>query len=134
MKREIFLTLFLSKLLLYIWSVSDAYAEYSKVPVERAVKVPDQLTMEQAASTLWQGFTAHAFACSSYPIKAGDKILVHAAAGGVGNLIIQIAKNAGTCRYHCHLNNKLNQFETFWDSFICAFAYKLAVFSADMQK
>ena len=54
--------------------------------------------MEQAASTLWQGFTAHAFACSSYPVKAGDKILVHAAAGGVGNLIIQIAKNAGTCR------------------------------------
>ena len=66
--------------------------------------------MEQAASTLWQGFTAHAFACSSYPIKAGDKILVHAAAGGVGNLIIQIAKNAGTCRYmyHCYASNKTN--------------------------
>ena len=64
--------------------------------------------MEQAASTLWQGFTAHAFACSSYPIKAGDKILVHAAAGGVGNLIIQIAKNAGTCRYHCHESNETN--------------------------
>jgi len=77
---------------------ANAYAQYSKVPAERAVKVPDQLTMEQAASTLWQGFTAHAFARSSYPIKAGDKILVHAAAGGVGNLIIQIAKNAG--RYH----------------------------------
>ena len=43
----------------------------------------------------WQGFTAHSFACSSYPIKAGDKILVHAAAGGVGSLIVQIAKNAG---------------------------------------
>ena len=52
--------------------------------------------MEQAASTLWQGFTAHAFACSSYPIKAGDKVLVHAAAGGVGSLITQIAKNTGT--------------------------------------
>ena len=74
----------------------DAYAQYSKVAADRAVKVPDQLTMEQAASTMWQGFTAHSFACSSYPIKAGDKILVHAAAGGVGNLIIQIAKNAGT--------------------------------------
>lgn len=97
-EREISLTPFLFKLLLYILSVSDAYAQYSKVPAERAVKVPDQLTMEQAASTLWQGFTAHAFARSSYPIKAGDKILVHAAAGGVGNLIIQIAKNAG--RYH----------------------------------
>jgi len=51
--------------------------------------------MEQAASTLWQGFTAHAFTRSSYPVKAGDKILVHAAAGGVGSLIVQIAKNAG---------------------------------------
>jgi len=51
--------------------------------------------MEQAASTLWQGFTAHALARSSYPVKAGDKILVHAAAGGVGSLIVQIAKNAG---------------------------------------
>lgn len=74
----------------------DAYAQYSKMATRYAVKVPDQLTMEQAASTLWQGFTAHAFARSSYPIKAGDKILVHAAAGGVGSLITQIAKNTGT--------------------------------------
>ena len=68
----------------------------TKVGAKYAVKVPDQLTMEQAASTLWQGYTAHAFACSSYPIKAGDKVLVHAAAGGVGSLITQIAKNTGT--------------------------------------
>ncbi|XP_073244712.1 quinone oxidoreductase-like [Porites lutea] len=74
---------------------SNAYAQYSKVATKYAVKVPDSLSMEQVASTLWQGFTAHAFACSSYPIKAGDKILVHAAAGGVGSLIVQIAKNAG---------------------------------------
>lgn len=74
---------------------SNAYSQYSKVGAKYAVKVPDQLTMEQAASTLWQGFTAHAFACSSYPIKAGDKVLVHAAAGGVGSLITQIAKNTG---------------------------------------
>lgn len=74
----------------------DAYAQYSKMATRYAVKVPEQLTMEQAASTLWQGFTAHAFARSSYPIKAGDKILVHAAAGGVGSLITQIAKNTGT--------------------------------------
>lgn len=75
--------------------LSDAYAQYSKVATNFAIKVPDALTMKQAASTLWQGFTAHAFACTSYPIKAGDKILIHAAAGGVGNLIVQIAKNAG---------------------------------------
>ncbi|XP_078344923.1 quinone oxidoreductase 1-like [Oculina patagonica] len=74
---------------------TNAYAQYSAVAADRAVKVPDQLTMEQAASTLWQGFTAHSFATSAYPIKAGDKILVHAAAGGVGNLIVQIAKNRG---------------------------------------
>ena len=61
--------------------------------------------MEQAASTLWQGFTAHAFACTSYPIKAGDKILVHAAAGGVGGLIVQIAKNAGN--FYARLQNSL---------------------------
>lgn len=75
--------------------------------------MPDQLTMEQAASTLWQGFTAHAFACSSYPIKAGDKILVHAAAGGVGSLIIQIAKNAGNCDarlFQCYFDSKLKVF------------------------
>jgi len=79
-----------------VFCITDAYAQYCKVATKYAVKVPDSLSMEQAASTLWQGFTAHAFACSSYPIKAGDKILVHAAAGGVGSLIVQIAKNAGT--------------------------------------
>jgi len=68
--------------------------------------------MEQAASTLWQGFTAHALARSSYPVKAGDKILVHAAAGGVGGLIVQIAKNAGRLVLHVIIN-KLPLFPEF---------------------
>ena len=82
--------------MMYLPSV-DAYAQYSKVGADFAIKVPDKITLEQAAGTLWQGFTAHAFACSLYPIKSGDRILVHAAAGGVGGLICQIAKNAGMC-------------------------------------
>ena len=71
------------------------YAEYSKVPVVRAVSVPDKVTMEQAASALWQGFTAHVLAHSAYLIKPEDKVLIHAAAGGVGTLLVQMAKNAG---------------------------------------
>ena len=63
------------------------------------MSVPDKVTMEQAASALWQGFTAHVLAHSAYLIKPEDKVLIHAAAGGVGTLLVQMAKNAGVYKY-----------------------------------
>jgi NADPH2:quinone reductase len=59
------------------------------------VKVPDGLTPEQAAAAMLQGMTAHYLATSTYPLKAGDTVLVHAGAGGVGLLLTQIASRIG---------------------------------------
>ena len=58
--------------------------------------MPDNITLEQAAAVIHQGLTAHSFTHSAYAIKPGDRILIQAAAGGVGNLLVQMAKNAGT--------------------------------------
>jgi NADPH2:quinone reductase len=59
------------------------------------VRVPGELSLEQAAAVLLQGMTAHYLARSTYPLKAGDTALVHAAAGGVGQLLVQIARKCG---------------------------------------
>jgi NADPH2:quinone reductase len=72
-----------------------AYAEYAVVPSERLVRIPDGLDARSAAAALLQGMTAHYLATSTYPLKRGDSALVHAAAGGVGSLLIQIAKMRG---------------------------------------
>jgi NADPH2:quinone reductase len=72
-----------------------AYAEYAVVPAERLVRIPDGLDARSAAAALLQGMTAHYLAASTYPLKEGDTALVHAAAGGVGSLLIQIAKMRG---------------------------------------
>lgn len=72
-----------------------AYAEYAVVPAERLVKLPDSLDARSAAAAMLQGMTAHYLALSTYPLKQGDTALVHAAAGGVGLLLIQIAKMQG---------------------------------------
>lgn len=72
-----------------------AYAEYALVPAERLVKVPDGLDARSAAAAILQGMTAHYLATSVYPLKKGDTALVHAAAGGVGLLLTQIAKMRG---------------------------------------
>jgi NADPH:quinone reductase len=71
------------------------YAEYALAPVSRLVHVPDGITSKQAAASLLQGMTAHYLAFSSYPIQSGDSVLIHAGAGGVGLLLIQIAKRLG---------------------------------------
>lgn len=76
-------------------SGAGAYAEYALVSAERAVAVPQAITIEQAAAVILQGITAHALATSTYPLKSGDTALVHAAAGGVGQLLVQIAKRRG---------------------------------------
>jgi len=72
-----------------------SYAEYAAVPASRLVKVPDELDFEQAASAMLQGMTAHYLVHSSYPLKQGETALIHAAAGGVGLLLVQMAKKIG---------------------------------------
>ncbi|MFO7684329.1 MAG: quinone oxidoreductase [Chloroflexota bacterium] len=72
-----------------------AYAEYAIVPAWRLVKVPPELETAVATAVMLQGMTAHYLTHSTYPIQAGDTVLVHAAAGGVGLLLVQIARLLG---------------------------------------
>jgi NADPH2:quinone reductase len=72
-----------------------AYAEYAVVPAWKLVPVPAKIDSRSAAATMLQGMTAHYLTHSTYPLKQGDIALVHAAAGGVGLLLIQIAKRLG---------------------------------------
>ena len=71
------------------------YAEYAAVPADRLVHVPDGITDQQAAAAMLQGMTAHYLSHTTYPLKKGDTALIHAAAGGVGLLLVQMAKNIG---------------------------------------
>jgi len=75
--------------------IPGAYAEYAAVPAARLVKLPGGISTKQGAAAMLQGMTAHYLACSTYPLKKGDACLVHAAAGGVGLLLCQIAKLRG---------------------------------------
>lgn len=75
--------------------VPGAYAEMAVVPANRLVKLPDGLAFRDGAAAMLQGMTAHYLACSTYPLKPGDACLVHAAAGGVGLLLCQVAKRRG---------------------------------------
>jgi NADPH2:quinone reductase len=78
------------------WAMEPgAYAEMTVVPSSRLVKIPDGVPTRVAAAAMLQGMTAHYLACSTYPLKPGDTCLVHAAAGGVGLLLTQIAKMRG---------------------------------------
>ena len=72
-----------------------AYAEYAAVPAWKLVPLPAKLDSRSAAATMLQGMTAHYLAHSTYPLQQGETALVHAAAGGVGLLLIQIAKRRG---------------------------------------
>jgi NADPH:quinone reductase len=78
------------------WStVAGSYAGHVCAPPEALVPIPDGVRTELAAAALLQGMTAHYLACDSYPIEHGDWVLVHAAAGGVGLLLTQLAKLRG---------------------------------------
>ncbi|MEA2229074.1 MAG: NADPH:quinone reductase [Solirubrobacteraceae bacterium] len=78
------------------WTAGQgSYAERVVVDEDRAVPVPDGVSSEIAAAVLLQGMTAHYLATSTYPVQAGDAVLVHAAAGGVGLLLTQIVKLRG---------------------------------------
>src|SRR5215471_3741990 len=77
------------------WNMAGAYAEYATASASRLVPIPDGVTTRQAAAVMLQGMTAHYLATSTYPLKPSDSCLVHAAAGGVGLLLCQIAKSRG---------------------------------------
>jgi NADPH:quinone reductase len=76
-------------------NVLGAYAEYALVPAERLVPLPDRVSTRQAAAVLLQGMTAQYLTTSTFPLQRGHTCLVHAAAGGVGLLLCQMAKRAG---------------------------------------
>jgi NADPH2:quinone reductase len=75
--------------------IRGSYAEYAAVPADRLVKIPSDVTAKQAAASMLQGMTVHYLTHSTFPLKAGDTCLVHAAAGGVGLLMVQVAKMLG---------------------------------------
>jgi NADPH2:quinone reductase len=78
------------------WSnVIGTYAEYAAVPAERLVRVPDKITDQQAAAAMLQGMTAHYLVNTTHPLKKGETALVHAAAGGVGLLLLQMGREIG---------------------------------------
>lgn len=75
--------------------VPGSYAEYALVPADRLVVLPAGLSTRQGAAAMLQGMTAHYLACSTWPLRNGETCLVHAAAGGVGLLLCQIARMRG---------------------------------------
>lgn len=75
--------------------VQGSYAEYAVVPSWRLVPIPTGVDLEQATAAMVQGMTAHYLAFSTYPLKEGDTALVHAAGGGTGQLLVQVAKRCG---------------------------------------
>ena len=86
------------------WAVGDrvaivgtagAYAESFVVPADRCVPVPDSVELDVAAAAMLQAMTAHYLVTDTYPLRPGDTCLIHAGAGGTGNLAIQMAKHAG---------------------------------------
>jgi NADPH:quinone reductase len=76
-------------------TLKGAYAELSKARAERLVRLPDAIESRAGAAVILQGITAHYLATSTYPLHRGDRCLIHAAAGGVGLLLCQIAKRRG---------------------------------------
>lgn len=79
----------------YAGAVLGSYADYAVVAAERAVKLPPGIDARTAAASLLKGMTVEAFLCRCYPVKAGQTILIHAAAGGVGQIMVQWAKAIG---------------------------------------
>jgi NADPH2:quinone reductase len=72
-----------------------SYAEYAVVPAWQLVKIPAAVDFQTAAAAMLQGMTAHYLTHSTYPLKSGDSCLIHAAAGGTGRLLVQMAKMRG---------------------------------------
>ncbi len=77
------------------FGASGCYADYALVPSDKLAPLPVPLSFEQGAAAMVQGVTAYVLSHVTYPLKSGDRCLVHAAAGGVGLLLCQMAKAAG---------------------------------------
>ncbi|MGB8646129.1 MAG: quinone oxidoreductase [Anaerolineae bacterium] len=77
------------------WGQMRSYAEYAVVPAWLALPIPPGVRSQDAAAVILQGMTAHYLARSTYPLKPGDTALIHAAGGGTGALLVQIAKLCG---------------------------------------
>ena len=75
--------------------VLGCYAEFAVAPASQLVAIPDGITSPQAAAAMLQGMTAHYLSHTTYPIKSGDEVLIHAGAGGTGLLLTQMAKMLG---------------------------------------
>ena len=75
--------------------VRGSYAEYAVVPADKLVKLPPGIDFQAAAAAMLQGMTAHYLTHSTFPLKSGDTCLVHAAAGGAGGLVVQMARMRG---------------------------------------
>jgi NADPH:quinone reductase len=76
-------------------NLAGGYAQYAVTPASRTLPIPEGVTEEQAAAVLLQGMTAHYLLQDSFPVRAGDTVLVHAAAGGMGLLLTQLATSLG---------------------------------------
>jgi len=76
-------------------SVLGSYAEYAAVPADKLVPIPAGVTGRDAAAVMLQGMTAHYLTHDTHPLKRGETALIHAAAGGVGMLVVQMAHNIG---------------------------------------
>lgn len=74
---------------------AGSYAELRTATADRCVPVPEGVSFDQAAASMIQGLTAHYLAVDTYPLASGDRCLIHAAAGGTGRLLVQLAKAAG---------------------------------------
>jgi NADPH2:quinone reductase len=78
------------------WAMTrGSYAEYAAVPEAQLIKIPDAVSFHDAAAVMLQGMTAHYLTHSTFPLKSGHVALVHAAAGGTGRLVVQMAKLLG---------------------------------------
>jgi NADPH2:quinone reductase len=78
------------------WAMArGSYAEYALVPESYLVALPDSVSFQDGAAAMLQGMTAHYLVYSTYPLKKGETALIHAAAGGTGRLLVQMAKLAG---------------------------------------
>jgi NADPH2:quinone reductase len=76
-------------------NIMGSYAEYAAVPADRLVRVPEGVDERDAAAVILQGMTAHYLVYDTYPLKKGETTLIHAAAGGVGLLLVQMAHQIG---------------------------------------
>jgi NADPH2:quinone reductase len=76
-------------------SVQGSYAEYALVPAWRVIPIPSGVDAKEAVAVMVQGMTAHYLTFSTYPLKTGETALVHAAGGGTGQLLVQVAKHCG---------------------------------------